>query len=434
MKINFLKPTPQYKQALDLFEKINLELLSGLRESFVTLYYPKRNGLVSDDITMEFEENNYNLEDQIKKLLIDKMKFDTDINSKEFRDKFEDRIFTQRQMTWNSLKERAATMTAWSWHHPNALDDLKANMLRRDEWTEAGGYLDKEPPAPETSLTFREVHEDENTGEVTLKLIPQYGDEIYYEIGQDATRSSLKINDINNFKTKELKLSFLCIDSKGKNPTGKTVEWIRNVKVKYKPYDKDGKQLMELKATADNVKILYTTDGSNPRESGGIYDGDFIIPDGAKFIQAIAVNERLGIYSEPIQIEVKKRKFEIDRDKELRIIESIMYNNTADTFKGLEELEKIKATVSGIILSISNNDNRKANEFIELTMGDGIKIDNPKAVLYELERILKNFFEEKEFEVNLTINKIIFETGRDFEQWVSSKKETIDDYKGKISQ
>lgn len=425
---------PQYKQALDLYEKINLELLSSLRESFVTLYYPKRSGLVSDDITMEFEENNYNLEEQIKKLLIDKMKFDTDINSKEFREKFEDRIFTQRQMTWNAIKERAATTMSWSWHHPNALEDLKADMLRRGEWAEIGGYIDKEPPAPETSLTVREIYEDENTGEVTLKLIPQYGDEIYYEIGQEATKSSLKIKDIHNFKTKELKLSFLCVDSKGNSPTGKPIEWTRNVKVKYKPYDKDGKQFMELKATADNVKILYTTNGSNPKESGGVYEGDFIIPDGTKFIQAIAVNEKLGIYSETIQIEVKERKFEIERDKELVIIEPIMYNNTSATFKGLEELEKFKASISGVILGVSSNNNPHANEFIELTMGDGIRIDNPKIVLDELNRILKDFFDGKEFEVNLTINKIIFNAGRYFEQWVSDKKERVEDYKGKIRQ
>ena len=119
---------------------------------------------------------------------------------------------------------------SWSWHHPNALEDLKADMLRRGEWAETGGYIDKEPPAPETSLTVREIYEDENTGEVTLKIIPQYGDEIYYEIGQEATKSSLKIKDIHNFKTKELKLSFY-VDSKGNSPTGKPIEWTRNVRL-----------------------------------------------------------------------------------------------------------------------------------------------------------------------------------------------------------
>src|SRR5699024_10547790 len=119
--------------------------------------------------------------------------------------------------------------------------------------------------APETSLTVRQVSEEE-TGEVTLKITPHNGDTVYYEIGQDATTSSLKIDDISNFTTKELKLSFLCVDSKGKNPTGIPVDWVRDVKIKHRPYDKDGEQYMELIATADNVKILYTTDGSNPRD------------------------------------------------------------------------------------------------------------------------------------------------------------------------
>src|SRR5690606_29211040 len=95
---------PQFQQALELYDKVNLELLSNLRESFVTLYYPKKRGLVQDDITMEFEENKYVLEEQIKNLLIDKMKFDTDVDSKEFREKFEARIFTNRQMQWNHIK------------------------------------------------------------------------------------------------------------------------------------------------------------------------------------------------------------------------------------------------------------------------------------------------------------------------------------------
>ncbi len=428
-----LESDPQYQQALDLYSKINLELISSLRESFVTLYYPKRKGLVSDDITMEFEENNYNAEEQIKNLLIDKMKFDTNIDSKQFRDKFEDRIFTQRQMQWNAIKERAATITSWSWHHPNALEDLKSDMLRRGEWIETGGYIDKEPPTPETSLIVREVYEDENTGEITLKIMPQNGDTVYYEIGQDATEASLKVEDLNNFKTTELKLSFLCVDSKGINTTGEPVEWIRDIKVKYKPYDKDGNQHMELKATSDNVKILYTTDGSNPRESGGVYEGDFIIPEGAKFIQAIAVNEALGIYSEPILIEVKEQKFEIDRNKELKITKPTICNNTTDTFDTLEELVEFDVMISGVTLGIYNKENPMRSEFIELTMG-GFNIDSPNKVLEELEVLIDSFFQEKEFEVNLTINEIIFETGQGFEKWISSKKEKIEDYKGKIKQ
>lgn len=423
---------PQYQQALDLFSKVNLELVSNLREAFVTLYYPKRKGLVNDDITMEFEENKYDVEDQIKNLLIDKMKFDIEIESKEFREKFEDRIFTQRQMNWSAIKERAAITTSWSWHHPNALEDLRDDMLRREEWIEAGGYIDKEPPAPETSLTVRQVSEEE-TGEVTLKITPHNGDTVYYEIGQDATTSSLKIDDISNFTTKELKLSFLCVDSKGKNPTGIPVDWVRDVKIKHRPYDKDGEQYMELIATADNVKILYTTDGSNPRDSGGVFDGDFVIPKGAKYIQAVAVNEKLGVYSQPVNIEVMERKFEIDRMKELKIIEPIMYNNTTETFNGLEELQQFSAILSGVNLDISNHKDHMTMEFANLSLG-GFEIDDPKTILQLLNSLIDSFFDEKEFEVNLSINEITFETGQEFEKWVSSKKEQVEDYKGKIRQ
>ena len=75
--------------------------------------------------------------------------------------------------------------------YPDALEDLRLICLE-GEWEETGGYIDKEPPAPETSLTVILIHEDENTREVTLKLVPENGDSIYYEIGQVATKSSLK--------------------------------------------------------------------------------------------------------------------------------------------------------------------------------------------------------------------------------------------------
>src|SRR5690625_1849211 len=273
-----LESDPQYQQGLDLLTKVNLELISNLRESFVTLYYPKRRGLVKDNITMEFEENNFDVEDQIKSLLTDKMKFDTDIDSNEFRGKFEDRIFTQRQMTWNTILERAATTTAWSWHHPKALDDLKSDMLRRDEWIETGGYLDKEPSPPETSLIVRnDGNENPETGEVNLKITPLNGDVVYYEIGQSATESYRNIKALNTYSTRALKLSFLCDDSKGKHSTGRPIEWTRDIKVQHESYDKEGKQHIKLQATADNVRILYTTDGSNPRDSGGVYEGEFVI-------------------------------------------------------------------------------------------------------------------------------------------------------------
>lgn len=431
---NISETDPQYKQATDLFDKINLELISSLRESFVTLYYPKRRGLISDDITMRFDENNYDIEEQIKTLLIDKMKFETDTDDDEFQEKLESRIFTQKQMRWTDVKERAATITSWSWHHPNALEDVKRNMLSTGKWIETGGYIDKEPPAPETTLQVREIFEGENTGEITLKLQPIHGDIIYYDIGQDATPSSMKVENLESFKTKELKLSFLCEDSKGENNLGDPVEWTRDVKVKYQIYDKDSKQFMKLMATSDDVEIYYTTDGSNPQESGGIFVEDFPIPKGTKFVQAIAVNKELGINSDLLVAEITENEFSVDRSKPLTINEPLVFNDKVSTFKGLEELGNFDVSLSGVTINIMNNTDFRANQFLEFTLGKGIDIDNPTFVIEELKRLFDLFFTDIEFEVSLTINETTFNTGNDFERWVSSRKEKIIDYKDKIKQ
>lgn len=424
---------PQYQQALDLFDKVNLQLLQATRETFVTLHYPKRRGLTNDDFEMKFNENNYDVEDQIRDLLIKVMKFTKQTNTEEFRGMFEDRIFTQRQMTWNNLKERVATITAWPWHNPRALEDLRDDMLRKGIWIETGGYLDKEPPAPETSVFVREIGEDKNTGEVTLKIQPHNGDRVHYEINGDATEASMVVEDIHNFKTKELKLSFLCVDSTGKNTTGPVEYWTRKINLQHKIYDKDGKSNVELKATSPNVTIRYTTDGSNPKESGGVYEESFIIPEGAKFIQAIAFNESLGVYSDVLQIEVKEKKFEIDKEKPVHLIEPIVSNNTTETFNVIEKLSKYDLSVSGVTIGITEKGSGSNTGFIELTMGD-FDIKKPENLVEELKGLIDKFFDDKSFETHITINKVIFDSGQVFEEWVSDNKEIIEQYKNKIVQ
>lgn len=424
---------PQYQQALDLFDKVKLQLLQATRETFVTLHYPKRRGLTNDDFEMKFNENNYDVEDQIRDLLIKVMKFTKQTDTEEFRGMFEDRIFTQRQMTWNNLKERVATITAWPWHNPRALEDLRDDMLRKGIWIETGGYLDKEPPAPETSVFVREIGEDKNTGEVTLKIQPHNGDRVHYEINGDATEASMVVEDIHNFKTKELKLSFLCVDSTGKNTTGPVEYWTRKINLQHKIYDKDGKSNVELKATSPNVTIRYTTDGSNPKESGGVYEESFIIPEGAKFIQAIAFNESLGVYSDVLQIEVKEKKFEIDKEKPVHLIEPIVSNNTTETFNVIEKLSKYDLSVSGVTIGITEKGSGSNTGFIELTMGD-FDIKKPENLVEELKGLIDKFFDDKSFETHITINKVIFDSGQVFEEWVSDNKEIIEQYKNKIVQ
>jgi len=419
-------------QAKDLHDKISAKLFSNIREAFITLYFPKKQGLVKKDFKMAFEGNHFNAEKQIKDVLLEEMKFTNDIEPSKLKSRFEKRIFTQQRMTWNHITDRVATETSWQWHLPKALDELKADCLRKGDWIEEGGYLDKEPPAPTTSVNIIEFNRDNETGEVTLKIVPTNGDVVYYEIDDDATTSSAQVKDFSSFRTKELKLSFLCVDSTGKNETGDQYKWTNKVSIKYKSFDRDGKKYMELQATSPDVKIVYTTDGSNPSNGGGIYIDSFEIPAGAKYVQAIAVNEEKGIYSEKFQYEVKDDKFVIDKEKPVYMDEPLMTSSSSRTFKMLEGLKKVDTKIKGVDIIVAEKGGN-SNGYMSLSFGD-ISINNIDELIEQLNILIDKFFVDKKYEITATINDVVFSNGQAFEQWISNQKTTVDAYKNKIRQ
>jgi len=423
----------QYQQAQDILHKVELNLLQTSRETFITLFYPTADGFESSDFKMEFKNNRFDAEEQIRNVLIDVMKFDKNTSNDTFRRKFEVRIFTTRQARWMDLKERVATNTAWSWHHPKALEDLKSECLKKGIWIEEGGYLDKEPPAPETSVNVRESFRDEKTGEVTLKITPQNGDKVYYEINGDATTGSSEVPDFNAFKTSELALTFLCVDSTGKHTTGALTRWENNVQLQYNSFDKNGKNYIELKASSPKVTIKYTTDGSNPKNSGGVYDDVFEVPNGTKFVQAIAVHEKLGIYSEPISIPITETKFEINKEFPLTLTHSLRASVTAEVYKQLETLNKHKAKVAGVSLQVFEKSSGMQQSWLELSF-DNYVFHETESFVKQLDELRNVFFKDKNVEISMNIEKCNFEKGQHFEDWIAENKYSLESYKNSISQ
>ena len=138
-------------------------------------------------------------------------------------------------MPWPEIKKRAASNTKWQWHHPSALDSLKTRMIMEGQWREEGGLIDKGPfPEPDTSVRVQELKRNDDTGEVTLRITPVHADTVYYEIGSEATTSSAKVPDVQNFSTSELHLTFLAVDSTGAHATGPTVHWKNTINLKYR--------------------------------------------------------------------------------------------------------------------------------------------------------------------------------------------------------
>lgn len=291
---------PQFQSAEDIFEKVQMRMLSVARESFTQIFYPGADGLLTADFLMNFADNNYNGEQQVKEALASKQKFTNDIDSDTFRKKCEARLFTQQVMPWPEVKKRAASNTRWQWHHPSALDSLKTRMLMEGQWREEGGLIDKGPfPEPDTSARLQELKRNDDTGEVTLRITPVHADTVHFEIGTEATTGSAKVPDLQNFVTSELHLTFLAVDSTGAHATGSVVHWKNAITLKQRLFQQ-GKGLMcELQA-GPPAKILYSTDGSDPRQAGGTYEEPFLV-------------ERRGLY--PGGRAEERRRFEAAQDR-----------------------------------------------------------------------------------------------------------------------
>jgi Protein of unknown function (DUF499)/Fn3 associated len=300
---------PQYVEADRSLDRIQLSLHSALQETFTTLVYPSSNGFRSTDCRIHFQGNNFDGEALIRNTLEKIQKFTTDVGSETFRKKCQARLFAgQKTSSWNEVKRRAATQTDWNFHHPKALEDLKKQMLDREVWVDEGGAINTQPPPPETSVGIKEISRDEDTGEVTLKISPIYGDDVKYEIGdREPTTASSSVSNAPGgykaFKTKDLCLRFKCFDTQGKNNQGASIPWKNKIVLKHRVFQDSSDWKVEFKAIPKG-QIRYTTDGSDPKSYGGIYDSPFVVPESSRFVLAYAESE--GIVSEIEKIDTEQ--------------------------------------------------------------------------------------------------------------------------------
>lgn len=365
---------------------------------------------------MRFQGNRYDGEEQVREVLKEKMKFTEDVSGETFRKKCEQRLFTQQSMPWNEIKRRAATNPAWQWHLPSALDDLKADCLFRDAWREQGGFVDKGPfPQPKTSVTFREVQRNDETGEVLLRLTPIHGDTLYWEIGSQATTASAKMEG-NELSTRELRLSFLCVDSTGQHETGDVVAWQNRITLKYRTYQRGADKMMELQA-APLADIRYTSDGSDPKLSGARYLGDFVIPRGAPLVQAYA--ERDGIASDVLRAPIdweQNEDVKVDPHLPANFTRAHKTASTQETYTWLETLGKFNGQVVGLTLTIGGD--ASAREWLELAAAEAKKI-SPEQIKDALETLRRI---QAAGQVVLQTTTLYFANGQDFLDWVAENR------------
>ncbi len=416
---------PQMVQANDLSDRIRGNFHSAVRETFTTLWYPiDENGnavLSKADFSMKFEGNKYSGEQQILDVLKDKQKFEEKITGEVFRKKCEQRLFTIQSMPWGEIRKRAAMLTKWQWHHPNALDDLKAECIQKDVWRENGGYVDKGPfPQPKTSATIQEKSRNDDTGEVEIQVNAMHGDTIYYDFGAPATTASAKLDGMK-LRTRELKVSFLVVDSSRDHETGEPISWQNRITLKYKLYQGNKQQKkMKLQAAPPEAAIYYTTDGSDPKVSGATYDGDFVIPNGSPLVLAYA--ERDGITSEVERIAIrwdKEETIQVDPKRPATWLKKFDFKSTKDSYEFIEQLKKYRAVLLGPRVTISGENGNK--EWIELTTYEQKQV-SPE-IIEETLAVLRKL--QGNGQVQLAGTAVFFETGQDLLDWVEDIKTTL---------
>jgi len=425
---NVAKQDMRMVRALELRDKIEANFYQAVRDTFTVLYYPSKAPgggptLLSGDFLMQFTGNSYDGEKQVRDVLKEKYKFTEDVSNANFRKMVEKLLFTAQTTTWNEIRRRAATNVDWPWHLPRALDDLKAECLSRDYWREEGGYLDKGPfPAPKTAVEVNLLSRNDETGEVVLKVIPSHADTVYYEVGGAPTTASNRMSG-DKLTTGELEVGFLAVDSTGEHEAGEPKVWRNTITLKHRVYTKGNRQWLELKAIPTG-EILYTTDGSSPLTAGATYAGDFELPEGAKFVLAIA--RAKGIQSEVRRIDIQSAgKWALDVTRPATWNRRQSFGTTKESYEFLERLKKFKAQASGLDLNLSAS----THDWINLTVAPDRKLSAE-----QIEKALEGLRAiNPEAKVSIEVQQLDFAQGQNLQDWAAETKTTVNEKEVKQS-
>ena len=431
MKAEHISETDQqHKEAESQRDKATTALLQTIRETFITLHYPSKNGLSREDFKLEFAANKFNGEEQIIKALTDTMKFEDFKSDDDFieslRKKAEARIFTQKEMPWSQILERTATEESWQWYHPKQMGELKKKCINRDVWREVGDYIKKGPFEKEpTDVTIEQMDYNKQTGEFTLKVKPVRGDRVYYDFGAEPTKASNEVQQ-QTLTLKEPCAYFVCHDTNGSDnphPTGKVKQWFGKAPLlREQRQNANGHNVLELKSHP-KYEIRYTTDGSNPKENGGIYSGEIVLPKDCRFVLVAAYYKEYLVLEEKISItaaaELPKTKINNTKPLEYTLKKQKKCGDTEMAYKEFAQLKQLPGTlICRFTVTISDKNN--TDHYVDITTAKiGWAMDDLQATI---DRIRDSVFANQDVEVQFEYKTIHFATGAAFNQWVEMNK------------
>ena len=421
----------QYVEAEAHRDKAVQSLFSTIRETFVVLYYPTgrhdQAKIRSADFKLEFKNNHFDGEDQIIKCLTDNHKY-SDFSQEDafletLRKKCEQRLFTQKEMQWATILDRAATNAAWEWYHPQQMETLKNDALKKDLWREEGGYLVKGPfPKEPTSVQVEDAGYDPETGTFTLR-VHGIGGTVYYDVGAEPTMASTAVTS-TLFTTKEPCLYFACIDETGERETGPVEQHICHAPIQYGIRQTTEGPVLSFVAN-EHYDVYYTTDGSEPRENGSLYDQQGIgLPKDCRVVQVVELydGEVIDRKTIPIDQKVAPTVQPINEARPLAFVYRTKKQlaETGAVYQELAALDQLGGvTIQGAVACVVDKDDTR--NYAELAINVPT---TPKSVQAYIDLVREQSFRTRERESTLTLDykKLLFASGAKFKEWAERKK------------
>jgi len=213
------------------------------------------------------------------------------------------------------------------------------------------------------------------------------------------------------------------VDSQGIQETGQPYKWVNKLTLRFNTYDAGDEKKIKLEASAPDARILYTTDGSDPKESGAVYAGDFVIPKDSRFVLAIA--EKKGIYSDKLDIPInwsKSEGFKIDKLKKLTYQKRGMYktNNNKSTYEELNLFKKHDAKLSEVFLNFTFKLQNK-EYWSSLNFDPTLNLTSDQ-INEHIDFMRNSMPDNTDFETTIQIGGVLFPIGQAFEHWMSDKQ------------
>lgn len=426
---------PQWRALDALRDRVGLQFTAALKEAFDQIVYPSINSaLRSTGIDLAFAGNQSG-EATIRHTLEGAQKFTTKIDDDSFRTRAEARLFGSAEtkvVLWSDFKRAAAVNTNWPLHKLSALDDLKAECLRRGLWREEGNHIRRgpfPPPVPEVSIRELSVQED-GDGQTYLKIEPLHAPSVVYETGDsDPTSASSPVPTPSRFEATGLRYRFLAFDPADLSRVSAVKEWTAKLRLKYQLHNRGDHHEVELLGLpkANGITIRYTTDGSSPTSAGfATYDGPFRVPANSRIVCAMGVASAYELNSEIVRIPIpQKGKADpsLDLTAPARWNQLTKLDDPGAVWDFIQRLEKCAGMIAfDIGLTAESPDRQQSVDFSGALVG-GYDAAALKSVAEKLQEIVTGG------SLRMTVGSLGFPTGQALLDWLRATNQPFDDAK-----